>query len=675
MVKNFNEVLKEKELQKNKEKNVMSLDSTERIKVLSPGQMVFKRFVTNRLAIVGSVILIAMFIFAFIVPIFYGYGQTEIFYKYDNSVIDYAQASYRTEYSIVYEGDEEVHYSVKNYLTATITDMKKKGLTEAFLSDKDGNGYVISRNNDYIFTLSKCDKKDVASIAGEIKYCDFNTLDKSITLASGMEEIEGFSKAIEKAVADKKTEFSVGGETFSLTKNKKSYIVMKESDGIQYAKENLGAEFEALVEAAGQNGNFDFNNKKYSVSTNDDVTTISELSGQTRIALLTTYGFDAYSEGVTFTDSFKFAALDATVNGGKFQADGAGYQVKNENDEFVIYSEANGEPFAALSDLIIRRYSGEDTLEYAFKEETRRVVEEMNATGIKESTFVWNIAQVDSEGNYTYVDGELVKEEREVTVIAKNGGAYDLKAEQVIYLIDSFAKPSKEHIVGTDGDGMDVFARMMYGGRVSLLVAFIVVILENILGVILGGISGFCGGWVDNLIMRLVDIFFCIPGMPILIILGALFDAMKLKPYVRLAWLMAVLGILGWAGVARLVRGQILSLREQEFMVAAEAVGLPSKKRIFKHLVPNVMPQLIVTSTSGLGSVILTESTLSYLGLGVKHPLATWGTMISAVSTAESMKSYTYIWIPVGLLICLTVVAFNFVGDGLRDAFDPKMKR
>lgn len=675
MVKNFNEVLKEKELQKNKEKNVMSLDSTERIKVLSPGQMVFKRFVNNRLAIVGSVILIAMFIFAFIVPIFYGYGQTEIFYKYDNSVIDYAQASYRTEYSIVYEGDEEVHYSVKNYLTATITDMKKKGLTEAFLSDKDGNGYVISRNNDYIYTLSKCDKKDVASIAGEIKYCDFNTLDKSVTLASGMEEIEGFSKAIEKAVADKKTEFSVGGETFSLTKNKKSYIVMKESDGIQYAKENLGAEFEALVEAAGQNGNFDFNNKKYSVSTNDDVTTISELSGQTRIALLTTYGFDAYSEGVTFTDSFKFAALDAAVNGGKFQADGAGYQVNNENDEFVIYSEANGEPFAALSDLIIRRYSGEDTLEYAFKEETRRVVEEMNATGIKESTFVWNIAQVDSEGNYTYVDGELVKEEREVTVIAKNGGAYDLKAEQVIYLIDSFAKPSKEHIVGTDGDGMDVFARMMYGGRVSLLVAFIVVILENILGVILGGISGFCGGWVDNLIMRLVDIFFCIPGMPILIILGALFDAMKLKPYVRLAWLMAVLGILGWAGVARLVRGQILSLREQEFMVAAEAVGLPSKKRIFKHLVPNVMPQLIVTSTSGLGSVILTESTLSYLGLGVKHPLATWGTMISAVSTAESMKSYTYIWIPVGLLICLTVVAFNFVGDGLRDAFDPKMKR
>lgn len=164
--------------------------------------------------------------------------------------------------------------------------------------------------------------------------------------------------------------------------------------------------------------------------------------------------------------------------------------------------------------------------------------------------------------------------------------------------------------------------------------------------------------------------------MPILIILGAFFDSMKMTPYVRLIWMMAVLGILGWSGVARLVRGQILSLREQEFMVATEACGLSVSKRIFRHLVPNVMPQLIVTATAGLGSVIITESTLSFLGLGVKHPLATWGTMInSATASSETMIKYTYIWIPVGLLICLTVIAFNFVGDGLRDAFDPKMKR
>ena len=153
-------------------------------------------------------------------------------------------------------------------------------------------------------------------------------------------------------------------------------------------------------------------------------------------------------------------------------------------------------------------------------------------------------------------------------------------------------------------------------------------------------------------------------------------DQMKMNPYTRLAWLMAILGFLGWAGVARLVRGQILSLREQEFMTAAEATGISINRRIFKHLLPNVMPQLIVYATMGLGSVIITESTLSFLGLGVKHPLATWGTMINSITSSnENLVRYAYIWIPVGMLICLTVIAFNFVGDGLRDAFDPKMKQ
>ena len=206
------------------------------------------------------------------------------------------------------------------------------------------------------------------------------------------------------------------------------------------------------------------------------------------------------------------------------------------------------------------------------------------------------------------------------------------------------------------------------------MVGFVVVFLELFIGVIMGGLAGFYGGWVDMLIMRLVDIFYCLPSMPIMIILGAMMDAMRMDTYIRLMIMMAALGIMGWAGVARLVRGQILSLREQEFMVAAEATGIRVKDRIFRHLVPNVMPQLIVTATMGMGGVILTESTLSFLGLGVKHPLATWGTIINSVSSASAMAHYAHIWIPVGLLICVTVIAFNFVGDGLRDAYDPKSK-
>ena len=208
-----------------------------------------------------------------------------------------------------------------------------------------------------------------------------------------------------------------------------------------------------------------------------------------------------------------------------------------------------------------------------------------------------------------------------------------------------------------------------------MIIGFIVIIIETVLGVVMGGISGYFGGWVDNLIMRLVDIFYCIPSMPIIIILGATMDNMQVDPQIRMIYLMLILGFLGWAGIARLVRGQILSLREQEFMMATEAGGVRVSRRIFKHLIPNVIPQLIVTCTMSLGSTIITEATLSFLGLGVKFPFASWGNIISDVNNSFVMTNYWFIWIPAGICLLVTVLGFNFVGDGLRDAFDPKMKR
>ena len=235
--------------------------------------------------------------------------------------------------------------------------------------------------------------------------------------------------------------------------------------------------------------------------------------------------------------------------------------------------------------------------------------------------------------------------------------------------------PSREHWLGTDATGMDMFTRLMYGGRVSLLVGFVVVFIAMFIGVILGGLAGYFGGVVDMLIMRLVEIFFCIPTLPILIILGAIMDELKLGGNTRLVYMMIVLGVLSWAGVARMVRGQILSLREQEFMMAAEATGLSVNRRIYRHLIPNVIPLLIVSATMSLGSTIIMESTLSFLGLGVKYPTATWGNIINGVSSSYDMNNFPWLWIPAGFCIVITVLAFNFVGDGLRDAFDPRMKR
>ena len=230
----------------------------------------------------------------------------------------------------------------------------------------------------------------------------------------------------------------------------------------------------------------------------------------------------------------------------------------------------------------------------------------------------------------------------------------------IITEINSYADPSKDHLLGTDDKGMDVFVRLMYGGKISLTIGFIVVILETLIGIVLGGISGYFGGWVDQLIMRIVDIFNCIPTLPILLIASAVIDSWNLDADTRIYILMVIITIFSWSGVARLVRGQILSLREQEYITATEVMGLSTWRKIFKHLIPNVMPQLIVSMT---------------LGLGVQLPKAAWGTMIATSNDPQVLNYHLNMWLPAGFMIVIAVLGFNFVGDGLRDAMDPKAKK
>ena len=281
----------------------------------------------------------------------------------------------------------------------------------------------------------------------------------------------------------------------------------------------------------------------------------------------------------------------------------------------------------------------------------------------------WGEIELDESGKVDYATSEYTYEVDGVTYTVRQTTENQLK--------DNFlSRPSKDHILGTDNEGYDIFVRLMYGGRISLIVSFIAVFLITILGVLLGGLAGYFGGWVDNLIMRISDVLMCLPGIPILLILSTLLDASGIDAKYRIYLLMIYLTLISWTGTARLVRGQILSLREQEFMVAAEAMGYSTGRKIFKHLVPNVMPQLIVQMTLSLGSMILYESTLSYLNLGVKAPYAAWGTMINIISTNQDiLQNHLYVWVPAGVCIVIAVLGFNFVGDGLRDALDPKARR
>lgn len=295
----------------------------------------------------------------------------------------------------------------------------------------------------------------------------------------------------------------------------------------------------------------------------------------------------------------------------------------------------------------------------------------------------WGETEVDKSGGKTIytpykIEFEVDGEKYSIVQVSEYTTQNNIYADPFTYGVNEDGK-TVMHLLGTDQFGRDILVRLMYGGRVSLTISFMAVILNTLLGIILGGLAGFFGKWVDMVIMRIVDIINCIPTLPIMLIISAILDAYKdqhqwLYDY-RLYIIMGLLTLISWTGTARLVRGQILFLREQEYMVAADALGMSSSRKIFRHLVINIMPQLIVSMTLSLGSMILYEATLGYLDLGVPIPKASWGNMINAAKDTDILQYHANVWMPSGLCIIASVLAFNFIGDGLRDALDPKMRR
>lgn len=548
-------------------KNEMHLDDAARVKVLSPGMMVAKRFFRNLLAIVGMVIIILMFLFSFVGGAVIPYKQSQVFYTTDEILKDYAGATEIDQYQ---------------FNTAEGAELPKDIYSKTMLAAANGKMVFESRNGGY-YALEEI---------GEKTYKVFALREAPKALYIKMPEYKS-------AVEDGASSFVKDGVTYYFSAEK---------------------------------------NPSFFVGT--EIGNASMLS------------FTAYDSKTKLSYEFTTNSLMAYANGeSSFEADGATYGIVIEGD--AINVTLNGENYALLSNMNFNAVTSGVYLTPEYKLTALEAFAE-NAT------------------EFVFADADGV----DVTYKIENkNGQYLIKKNQVTRVIDSYAAPSKEHWVGTDANGMDLLARLMYGGRISLLIGFVVIFIEVLIGTVIGGIAGFFGKWVDNLLMRLVDVIYCIPAMPLYLILGSIMDYYQAKPAARIYMLCIVMAVIGWVGIARIVRGQILSLREQEFMVAAEATGISTYRRIFKHLVPNVIPQLIVFASMGLGDVILSEATLSFLGLGIKYPAASWGSIINAVNDSYVMTKYVFVWLPAGLLILLTVLAFNFIGDGLRDAFDPKMKR
>ena len=794
----LNEVLKAREAQsgQKKETEEIKLDDVTRVKVLSPTRKVMKRFKKNRLAMFGAYLLLTMFVVSFIGPLFYAWGQTDIFYKNVEQYTGYAMVKKTDRFNDVDLSDTPLDKNNKtvlmmnSYITNTMNPSAEgepalddvlvipdaKILNDEKQPDHEKATYLIRRISDraridtaQIYTLCTVDSAEAVARIGllEPHIAKVNVMPKStdVRFDENVEIEAGLQKEIKTAAATAMAgatknsgSFEVQGHTYKFKKQEgtRSYDLYGEpEEGFAYLGEEIGEDFEGAVRAAFEEQkteveldealyvlNYDVKNKYYDVYRVEGVTPVKGYtklsvhlikhsgaldSKDLRRAILLAvengedtievdylkYHVKMVTESTGEKDDagnlilekrpfaideegFTVDAIDNTFEADDgtslflTEKDDGTYVIENADGEallpekrtytFVETEEGydildeDGEPFARMNDYSVVRYNGEDSLEFDMKEKLIATVKDMGKT-TKKLTIDGQIPEQDDSGAAVRENGKIVYKESPMDITREDTGEYIVRCNLVKHLIDRYAPPSRHHLLGTDGDGFDVLSRIMYGGRISLLVGFVVVFLEIFLGIIMGGLAGYYGKWVDMLIMRLVDIFYCLPSMPILIIIGAAMDASRLNPYIRLLVMIASLGVMGWAGVARMVRGQILSLREQEFMVAAEATGIKVRSRIFRHLIPNVMPQLIVIATMGMGGVILTESTLSYLGLGVKHPLATWGSMINSVSTAQAMKYYPYIWIPVGILICLTVIAFNFVGDGLRDAYDPKSNK
>lgn len=577
---------------KDNNKNItasVALDDEQRVKVLSPGMLVTKRFLRNRLAVIGLVILVTMFVFSFIGGLVSPHGETQVFKIYDIIEKDYAGAAVNTDFQYIDAEGETFPSVAKAQLILAIN----KG-EESFVS-KDVTYSLINEGNDFYRIVQFHDVASVVSLKGISRF----------TVVEG----ETVPKDLEAAYVEAT---SAGDESFELD-DVKYYIVQR--------------------------------GKNYVVAKAKEVSMVTKMI------------FNAYAEDTVLDFDFRYAAEKAmNEKEQSFEVNGVTYEMDLDEEDntavFYLIDGSNKTEYALVSNVSINTVDKEFlTIDY------------------KEAV----LAAIDN-GDTSFVFPDKDGNDIEYNIIRKNN-QYTIRRYTETELINVYEAPSKKHWFGTDGNGMDILTRLMYGGRISLIIGFVVVIIETLIGIILGGLAGYFGGWVDNLIMRIVDIVYCIPSMPLYIILGSIMDFLKIDPQVRIFMLMIILALLGWPGIARMVRGQILSLREQEFMTATEALGIRVTKRIFKHLVPNVIPQLTVIATMSLGGIILTEATLSYLGLGVKFPFASWGNIINAVNNIYVMTNYWFVWIPAGLFILITVLGFNFVGDGLRDAFDPKMKR
>lgn len=535
-----------------------SLNDDRRVKVLSPGMLVAKRFIRNRMAVTGLVILIFMFIFSFIGGLVSPYGQDQFFYTDKTIRKSFGEAKENTEFRYGSNSDELFGLTAQAKAMLAIQQGK-----DSF--NFSNHNYTMNKVSDEMFTIS-CDGVMVGYAAKDMVNAD--AADQKLSFEFNYQAL---------------TAYATGAKEFT-------------ADGVTYA--------------LAEDGGVTLDGADY--------------------AYISRYLVQAISPDVFLSRDFKdkLLATIATAQDGK--------ATFTYTDESLIMNEPEQTEDGENADGQTSGINTEDP-NAPKQDDTSNTATAEYDLEFKAATNSWQILQEKSSRQY-----------------------------------DQYSFPNMKHWLGTDMYGMDMLIRLMYGGRVSLLIGFIVIIIETVIGVIFGGISGYFGGWVDILLMRVTEIVGAIPFLPFALVLSAILQSSDLHENTRIFIIMLILGLLSWTGLAKLIRGQILAEREKEFVTAARSMGVKEGRIAFKHILPNVISVILVSVTLDFAGCMLTESSLSYLGFGVQLPRPTWGNMLDGSRNALVIQSYWWRWVFPALFLSIVVICINIIGDTLREVLDPK---
>ena len=433
---------------------------------------------------------------------------------------------------------------------------------------------------------------------------------------------------------------------YTYTQMSKEYVGVTRNDKLRFVVAD-GQEFGSIAQSKGNEAikkgeeTFTYKDNDYEVETlNEDLYVFRQ--GRTVLAYASKDMVTAADGVAELSFDAKLAALTAQAAGETtFTADGQDYEL--DADGNITQS---GSEVAYIGRFVVSAADASVVISRDFRDRLEEAIDD-------------NITE------FTYTDADGSEAEYDIVYDASTG-VWSVKQMTETYVFDRYASPNKEHWLGTDTNGMDMLTRLMYGTRISMLVALMAAFVNLIIGILYGGISGYLGGTVDMIMMRIVDIISTIPLTLYVILIMQVLGA-------GIQSIIVALGSVYWVDMARVVRGQILSLKQQEFVLAAKTIGSSATTILFDHLIPNALGSILVTITMLIPSAIFMEAFLGYLGIGLQPPLASLGTMCNDAS-ANLRTSPHELLIP-ALMICVIMFAFNFVGDGLRDALDPKLKK